>query len=750
MFWMRRLNNNTKLKRRDEMKTKVLLSIISFLLTNLWFTPLSQAEIISVNYCDVRVGTHQVDVAAGRISSSVSRVVKSLYEFKIPVDIIVSNCGRDTINGYSMRICLSKSSPDRCEEAFILENVNENIRSGYSSEIQKEITVPYYYPPGDYWLVLDVDTNRQTDSNPSNNLIASRDKIRILPIGVDLAFVDNQTTVNYRDGDFYIDVNTWVCNRGDESSDREWILSYYFDTVPGGTTNLLYSREFIKVLEPQWSRDSCSGRISSRIPLPPMRGGTYWITLKVYQKNHPTQEFNLDNNMITKSFIVNRPPVGYPDLLISSVQPKFIIVDGKYYIRSTNCLDTSVVTLENRGVAPSLPFKYKVFLNSVATGVDYLIFQSIYNSFLNPQSSVKFELPPPIICAKIPPSTVLPTGEYRMVIEVDSDNEITEVNEANNRYTVTDFIVSVGVPDFAIDPTSITLSPSIVKSGEELEITCRVTNKGSSPIYPSEGDMSVYLVRTVPSVRIHESGRPVGGIESIEYKLPEGLWIQSGQDLMPNNSVTVSRKIRIPDNIPGGEYAVKLKVSREIYGEIETSNNVATSTQKVTVIGKTPEYTKTSESAARTQAPGEGRILRASLPDLTIFKIEEKKDCSFEITIKNLGGNLTDDLYQRNPKFLRIEEVSASVVGARGGILFEFNLNSVDPQKNLKNTNGEAKFIWTVPRHLLPIDRKLKFTVNPTKEIKESNEGNNTVERLIRCESESSKEQRKAPMKGIR
>lgn len=64
MFWMRRLNNNTKLKRRDEMKTKVLLSIISFLLTNLWFTPLSQAEIISVNYCDVRVGTHQVDVAA--------------------------------------------------------------------------------------------------------------------------------------------------------------------------------------------------------------------------------------------------------------------------------------------------------------------------------------------------------------------------------------------------------------------------------------------------------------------------------------------------------------------------------------------------------------------------------------------------------------------------------------------------------------------------------------------------------------
>ena len=125
------------------------------------------------------------------------------------------------------------------------------------------------------------------------------------------------------------------------------------------------------------------------------------------------------------------------------------------------------------------------------------------------------------------------------------------------------------------------------------------------------------------------------------------------------------------------------------------------------------------------------KVAEASLPDLTITGVEQKQDCRIEIIIKNSGAPLQESIYQSNPVILSINEPTPL-----GRTLARFNLNEVDPQKAFKNTNGETKFIWVIPKNMRPLDKNVRFIVDPDKKIFESNEQNNIYNGHILCQIE--------------
>ncbi|MEN2985964.1 MAG: hypothetical protein ABDH16_04845, partial [Thermodesulfovibrionaceae bacterium] len=200
-------------------------------------------------------------------------------------------------------------------------------------------------------------------------------------------------------------------------------------------------------------------------------------------------------------------------------------------------------------------------------------------------------------------------------------------------------------------------------------------------------------------------------------------------------SKTINLKGKVPNLEPGNYYLiVKAELSGKSRGfpEANMENNIVYCSLNIqpTAQQTMKEQAKNGEMPPPSIPKEAKEISMASLPDLTITKVEVKQDCKVEITVKNLGAPLQDSQYQANPNILRIREAAGMHYGRA---LANFNLNDVDPQKMLKNINGETKFIWIIPKNMLPIDKDLSFTVDPERKIIERDEQNNHFSKRIIC-----------------
>ena len=209
-------------------------------------------------------------------------------------------------------------------------------------------------------------------------------------------------------------------------------------------------------------------------------------------------------------------------------------------------------------------------------------------------------------------------------------------------------------------------------------------------------------------------------------------------DISPHSQQEFTLNGKIPSDTPSGRYYLGVALLH-MYADREanTKNNIFWCP---IVLQPTAQQRLGEEALKREPSvPREAqKVAEASLPDLTITGVEQKQDCRIEITIKNSGAPLQESIYQSNPVILNVNEPTPL-----GRTLARFNLKEVDPQKALKNTNGETKFIWVIPKNMRPLDKNVRFVVDPEKKIFESNEQNNIYNWRILCPGETSGKEKK-------
>lgn len=122
--------------------------------------------------------------------------------------------------------------------------------------------------------------------------------------------------------------------------------------------------------------------------------------------------------------------------------------------------------------------------------------------------------------------------------------------------------------------------------------------------------------------------------------------------------------------------------------------------------------------------------LAVALPDLVVKKIRLVKDCKIEITIANRGRTGVPAAGYHRTRGVAIQMYK----GAKpwGGI----RLFAVDPSRKLMQPRSTVRFIWFPNAANLNLGQGihlLKVTVDNNNAVRESNEGNNTRVKRVKC-----------------
>lgn len=118
------------------------------------------------------------------------------------------------------------------------------------------------------------------------------------------------------------------------------------------------------------------------------------------------------------------------------------------------------------------------------------------------------------------------------------------------------------------------------------------------------------------------------------------------------------------------------------------------------------------------------------LPDLTIDKIYLTKDCRVAVVVKNLGpGSVPDDVWTvHKPKSAGVY-LYKNGTGWGGASIWKF-----DPAKSLKAPGGTATYVSTLH---VPGAAAIKAVADLWNVVTEKNEGNNSLQVKLACETET-------------
>ncbi|GEM_PF-6665913 len=125
-----------------------------------------------------------------------------------------------------------------------------------------------------------------------------------------------------------------------------------------------------------------------------------------------------------------------------------------------------------------------------------------------------------------------------------------------------------------------------------------------------------------------------------------------------------------------------------------------------------------------------GNFRDYALPDLVVTKIEKTKDCRIRVTIANKGkGTFSPIAYDTG---------SGGVwIGMKNNNRYwgSMVLGSFDRGRRILNPNGTITFLWDSYNHskLLAGKNDIVVTIDTENNVKESNETNNSLEKVLFC-----------------
>jgi MYXO-CTERM domain-containing protein len=248
------------------------------------------------------------------------------------------------------------------------------------------------------------------------------------------------------------------------------------------------------------------------------------------------------------------------------------------------------------------PFRYELHLvpeGSTQTG--HVVYRSA------PTTLAPFELGVRTATTAVPLPT--PPGDYRLILVVDADDDVAEIDEANNTAVTLDaFTIASRRPDFEV--VSIESTPTDAAPGETIDVTLRLANTGNI------GQTTGWSVRLSENVVI----------------TADDLEIDAGTVMLdPSATATITRSITLPNDVRPGRY--------ELGAIVDPANDHL----------EIDDLANTGVAAAPfTVRTGQLEVLTASLPraylgvDYTTFVFAAGGDGRFTWSVA--GGALPDGL----------------------------------------------------------------------------------------------------------
>lgn len=368
----------------------------------------------------------------------------------------------------------------------------------------------------------------------------------IIP-GIDLTYTpgSNSLSINLAE----IDVDIQVKNDGTQVAGSFDVACYISEDAIITTSDYLVGTKSISSLNAGATVDlNLTQDIADVNPAIPY--GNYYVGYIIdYQES--VEELEEGNN----SFVFSSEQLNFyvfPNLTYSSIENNFEINGSAVSID---------LQIENIGNLASVSSKvgFYVSQNYPVSTSDYFIGEIQVGSLaVNESENKSFSVD---VLDEIP---TLPAGDYYVGYSVDSENAITELNEADNNYTYNaELIDNYFIPNLAF----VSGQNNLAVNGSTVSVRSQVKNSGD--LNSGDSKIAYYISKIYP---IRSNAHFVGEV--------------SVGDLDPNESHMKSFSVNVSDEIPllpAGDYYVGMLVDYEddVEEDNERDNSYTFTTPKV-------------------------------------------------------------------------------------------------------------------------------------------------------------------------
>ncbi len=384
--------------------------------------------------------------------------------------ITISNIGAQPISSTNNRLgyYLSSDSIFDINDQLILSYSLGSMVAGYSSSINRGVTLPITTIPGDYYLIMKADDqNVVFEDNETNNISS-------LPITVNAPTVDLYISSASLNKSIWLDSETnylsgVVNNRGSSASEATSIsVLLSSDQFEDASDSLLTTINVYSV-NASYSRSFNLSDLQSINGIAP---GLYYLILKVDHSNLIEEETE-NNNSYSIPFILQISDVDFKITNFEVTTPKPIV--GAY-----TSLTYSINNLGKTN-APSMNIGYYLSVDTMFSPLSDTYITSETINLMGANHSI-------IRTSNINLPSNTPVGDYYLFAVADYNSNVDETNEKNN--TIYSKIrVHPSGADLVIN--NALLNVSSTPAGSTITTTSMVLNNGN--IQSSSNYLGFYL-----------------------------------------------------------------------------------------------------------------------------------------------------------------------------------------------------------------------------------------------------------------
>ncbi|MBK8565469.1 MAG: T9SS type A sorting domain-containing protein [Saprospiraceae bacterium] len=258
---------------------------------------------------------------------------------------------------------------------------------------------------------------------------------------------------------------------------------------------------------------------------------------------------NMTANCSATATVTAPPPcsvTGQPDLS-GSIQE---IIPG-----TNNCFTSPgqsfgymSMMIVNSGDVAATAFKVKFYFSTdnVLSANDVL-----WSTVNVPSLNIMSNGGPAFISPDQPVPASLANGQYYVIVQIDTDNQVTESNEANN--TIPPFTVQIGAPDVTLD--SYSGIPATVAAGSSfnIQVTVKYLANGFTLPTSTSFPVNVYISDISPNI----------ALGSVNYTLA---------DFNQSNTVTKTVQVTVPPSVPTGSHPIRMYANTSFCEDVYLSN----------------------------------------------------------------------------------------------------------------------------------------------------------------------------------
>ncbi|MFN3167948.1 MAG: CARDB domain-containing protein [Phycisphaeraceae bacterium] len=614
----------------------------------------------------------------------------------IDVPLVLQNEGTSRISGrYEVDFYAYTGSSFSIANAIYLgrDAVSGTLPPQTGAEVDFDIKVPTNVPAGTYRLAAVGDPdNRIAESNESNNTATTSTTVQVAQLDIDLTarpFAITSPTSVLAGTQVKKDVLVTVANTGTRGVDAKTKVKLEVYVVRNGDAPVLVNAKDVLIPGSKLKAGSSTTvKVQSILPgdLPE---GTYELRA-VIDADNQVAETDESNNTETAGPEVEVQPASV-DLTVAvasnaKLPTSLVSGDGTKLRLPIEVTNNGNVPLDRGEV-----IDVTVSLERVSDGQTVLLdtFDDQSVSALKPGATKKLNLN-----VEIPPNGTL-DGEYRLLVEVDTDDDVSESDETNNTAlssAASPIQIAPGFVDLQAQFGKIQL-PSAVISGEAIKGTAQVLVANLGNVALPKGQQVDVELFVVPQVGSAISiGTATGqSVSSLKNGKPKAINVKGG----------------LPAGLASETYDLRAVVTPVgALSEAGTANNTATQSDAVTAADPFVDFSVAVASNAKLPASlvsGDGTKLK--LP----------------IEVTN-NGNTPLDKGQTIGVTVSLERVGDGQTVALGTFTNQ-NVSALKPGATKKlNLNGTIP-----PNGTLDGDYRILVEVDSADDVSESDETNNTA-----------------------